>query len=101
VDDLEAEKAEAEGKNWKTDLSGGIQRVVMKVHGCHFGATPRRAPWCGIFPTACPCTVSAVFAASGPGREVSDPRRQKAFWRLPTLFKSVQEKNKYIPRIFR
>src|SRR5574338_1542860 len=28
------EKKAAEGKNWKTDLSGGIQRVVMK-HGCH------------------------------------------------------------------
>ena len=27
------EKKEAEGKNWKTDLSGGIQRVVIK-HGC-------------------------------------------------------------------
>ena len=43
-DDLtEAEKAEAEGKNWKTDLSGGIQRVVMK-HGCHpFGNAKARA----------------------------------------------------------
>ncbi len=28
-----AEKKEAEGKNWKTDLSGGIQRVAIK-HGC-------------------------------------------------------------------
>ena len=27
------EKKAAEGKNWKTDLSGGIQRVVIK-HGC-------------------------------------------------------------------
>src|SRR5690606_27722929 len=26
----DAEKALAEGKNWKTDVSGGIQRVVMK-----------------------------------------------------------------------
>ena len=31
----EDEKKAAEGKNWKTDLSGGIQRVVMKNHGCH------------------------------------------------------------------
>jgi formate dehydrogenase major subunit len=33
-DDMTAdEKAAAEGKNWKTDLSGGIQRVAIK-HGC-------------------------------------------------------------------
>ena len=33
-DDLTAEeKQAAEGKNWKTDLSGGIQRVCIK-HGC-------------------------------------------------------------------
>jgi formate dehydrogenase major subunit len=33
-DDLTpAEKELAEGKNWKTDLSGGIQRVAIK-HGC-------------------------------------------------------------------
>ncbi len=44
-DDLtEDEKKAAEGKNWKTDLSGGIQRVVMKVHGCHpFGNAKARA----------------------------------------------------------
>ena len=35
------EKKEAEGRNWKTDLSGGIQRVVIK-HGCApFGSTRR------------------------------------------------------------
>ena len=33
-DDLTAEEKKlAEGKNWKTDLSGGIQRVAIK-HGC-------------------------------------------------------------------
>ena len=43
-DELTAEeKAEAEGKNWKTDLSGGIQRVSMK-HGCSpFGNAKARA----------------------------------------------------------
>jgi len=39
----EDEKKKAEGKNWKTDLSGGIQRVAMK-HGCHpFGNAKARA----------------------------------------------------------
>src|SRR5687768_3153935 len=43
--DLTAEEQKAsEGKNCKTDLSGGIQRVVMKVHGCHpFGNAKARA----------------------------------------------------------
>ncbi|MCG6507456.1 formate dehydrogenase, partial [Vibrio parahaemolyticus] len=43
-DDLTPEeKAEAEGKNWKTDLSGGIQRVAIK-HGCiPFGNAKARA----------------------------------------------------------
>ncbi len=40
----DAEKAAAEGKNWKTDLSGGIIRVAMKNHGCHpFGNAKARA----------------------------------------------------------
>ncbi|HEX7437849.1 MAG TPA: molybdopterin-dependent oxidoreductase, partial [Caldimonas sp.] len=40
----DAEKAVAEGKNWKTDTSGGIIRVVMKNHGCHpFGNAKARA----------------------------------------------------------
>jgi formate dehydrogenase major subunit len=39
----DAEKKAAEGKNWKTDLSGGIQRVTMK-HGAHpFGNAKARA----------------------------------------------------------
>lgn len=43
-DDLTPEeKAQAEGKNWKTDRSGGIQRVAIK-HGCApFGNAKARA----------------------------------------------------------
>jgi formate dehydrogenase major subunit len=40
----DAEKAAAEGKNWKTDPSGGIIRVTMKNHGCHvYGNAKARA----------------------------------------------------------
>jgi len=40
----DAEKALAEGKNWKTDNSGGMIRVFMKNHGCHpFGNAKARA----------------------------------------------------------
>jgi len=52
------EKKAAEGKNWKTDLSGGIQRIVMKNHVVIRGAMPKRAPWFGIFRTPCRCIAS-------------------------------------------
>src|SRR5436190_11364597 len=93
----DAEKAAAEGKNWKTDLSGGIQRVVLKNHGCHpFGNAKARAlVW--NFPDAVPLHREPLYS---PRADLVDkyPTHddKKAFWRLPTLFKSVQEKNKDI-----
>ena len=95
-DDLTAEeKAEAEGKNWKTDLSGGIQRVVMKVHGCMpFGnAKARAVVW--NFPDAVPLHREPLYS---PRPDLIDkwPTHDdvKVKWRLPVLFKSVQQKNK-------
>ena len=44
ADLTEAEQKAADGKNWKTDPSGGIIRVAMQVHGCHpFGNAKARA----------------------------------------------------------
>jgi formate dehydrogenase major subunit len=74
----EDEKKKAEGKNWKTDSSGGIIRVVMKVHGCHpFGnAKARAVVW--NFPDPVPLAPRAdVLAAPGSGREIPEPRRQE------------------------
>jgi len=91
------EKAAAEGKNWKTDLSGGIQRVVMKNHGCHpFGnAKARAVVW--NFPDPVPQHREPLYS---PRPDMIDkyPTHddKKAFWRLPTLFKTVQQKNKDI-----
>jgi formate dehydrogenase major subunit len=101
-DDLtEAEKTEAEGKNWKTDLSGGIQRVVMKVHGCHpFGnAKARAVVW--NFPDGVPLHREPLYSPR-PDMVEKYPTHddKKAFWRLPTLYKSVQEKNKNISKDF-
>jgi formate dehydrogenase major subunit len=101
-DDLtEVEKKEAEGKNWKTDLSGGIQRVVMKVHGCHpFGnAKARAVVW--NFPDGVPQHREPLYS---PRPDLVDkyPTHDdvKTFWRLPTLYKSVQQKNKDISKEF-
>lgn len=93
-DDLSAaEKQAAEGKNWKTDLSGGIQRVVMK-HGCHpFGnAKARAVVW--NFPDPIPKHREPLYATR-PDLAAQYPTHEdkKAFWRLPTLYKTVQQKN--------
>ncbi|MGD8976446.1 MAG: formate dehydrogenase subunit alpha [Gammaproteobacteria bacterium] len=90
-DDLTAEeKALAEGKNWKTDLSGGIQRVAIK-HGCApFGNAKARAiVW--TFPDPVPIHREPLYTsrrdlvASYPTYE-----DRKSHYRLPTRYASVQ-----------
>ncbi|RJX66450.1 twin-arginine translocation signal domain-containing protein [Vibrio sinensis] len=93
--DLTAEeKASAEGKNWKTDLSGGIQRVAIK-HGCiPFGNAKARAiVW--TFPDRVPLHREPLYT---PRRdllaEYSTWDDKEAIFRLPTLYKSIQEQDK-------
>jgi formate dehydrogenase major subunit len=93
-DDLtEAEKKAAEGKNWKTDVSGGIQRVAMK-HGCHpFGNAKARAiVW--NFPDGIPQHREPLYSPR-PDMVAKYPTHadKAAFWRLPTLYKTVQDAN--------
>ncbi len=90
-DDLTAEeKAAAEGKNWKTDLSGGIQRVAIK-HGCApFGnAKARSVVW--TFPDPVPIHREPLYTAD---RELVDRyptyADRKRFYRLPTRYASIQ-----------
>ena len=87
------EQKEAEGKNWKNDLSGGIQRVVMKNHGCHpFGNAKARAiVW--NFPDAIPKHREPIYS-NRPDLVAKYPTHddKKAFWRLPTLYKTAQQK---------
>ena len=89
----EAEKKAAEGKNWKTDLSGGIQRVAMK-HGAHpFGnAKARAVVW--NFPDGIPQHREPLYSPR-PDLVAKYPTHddKKAFWRLPTLYKTVQQEN--------
>ncbi len=92
-DDLTAEeKAEAEGKNWKTDLSGGIQRVAMK-HGCvPFGnAKARAVVW--NFPDQVPLHREPLYSPR-PDLVAKWPTHEdkKHVYRVPTLFKTVQDK---------
>jgi formate dehydrogenase major subunit len=88
------EQAAAEGKNWKTDSSGGIIRVVMKNHGCYpFGnAKARAVVW--NFPDAIPQHREAIYSTR-PDLVAKYPTHddKMAFWRLPTLYKTLQQKN--------
>ena len=90
-DDLTAEeKAAAEGKNWKTDLSGGIQRVAIK-HGCSpFGNAKARAMvW--TFPDPVPIHREPLYTSR---RDLVEKyptyEDRKSFWRLPTRYGSIQ-----------
>jgi formate dehydrogenase major subunit len=87
------EQTQAEGKNWKTDLSGGIIRVVIK-HGCApFGnARARGNVW--NFPDPVPVHREPLMTPRRDLLEQYPTYDDKAnFWRLPTLYKSVQDKD--------
>ena len=87
------EKKAAEGKNWKTDLSGGIQRVAIK-HGCSpFGNAKARAMvW--TFPDPVPIHREPLYTSR---RDLVEKyptyEDRKSFWRLPTRYKSIQQKD--------
>src|SRR5688572_22357194 len=89
------EQKAAEGKNWKTDNSGGMIRVIMKNHGCHpFGnAKARAVVW--NFPDPVPLHREPLFSPR-PDLVEKYPTHedQKTRWRMPVLFKTVQDANK-------
>ncbi|MGB5590481.1 MAG: formate dehydrogenase subunit alpha, partial [Gammaproteobacteria bacterium] len=90
-DDLtDEEKKYAEGKNWKTDQSGGIQRVAIKHNCSPFGnAKARTIVW--NFPDRVPIHREPLYTsrydlvAKYPTYE-----DRKRFWRLPTRYASIQ-----------
>ncbi len=90
----EAEQKAAEGKNWKTDISGGLIRVIMKNHGCHpFGnAKARAVVW--NFPDPIPQHREPLYGTR-PDLMAKYPTHEdkKSLWRMPTLYKSIQDKN--------
>jgi formate dehydrogenase major subunit len=76
--------------NWKTDLSGGIQRVAIK-HGCApFGnAKARTVVW--TFPDPVPLHREPLYT---PRRDLLPQYatyKDKQAYRLPTLYESIQK----------
>lgn len=78
--------------NWKTDLSGGIQRVAIK-HGCApFGnAKARAVVW--TFPDPVPVHREPLYTNRRDLVADYPTYEDKKFWRLPTMYKSIQEKD--------
>ena len=78
------------GVNWKTDLSGGIQRVAIK-HGCApFGnAKARAVVW--TFPDPVPLHREPLYSNRRDLVADYPTYEDKKFWRVPTLYKSIQE----------
>jgi formate dehydrogenase major subunit len=80
------------GVNWKTDLSGGIQRVAIE-HGCApFGnAKARAVVW--TFPDPVPVHREPLYT---PRRDLVDDYptyEDTKSWRVPTLYKSIQDQD--------
>ncbi|MEJ2620721.1 MAG: formate dehydrogenase subunit alpha [Candidatus Thiodiazotropha sp.] len=87
------EQTLAEGKNWKTDRSGGIQRVAIK-HGCApFGnAKARTVVW--TFPDPVPIHREPLYTSR---RDLVEKyptyEDRKSFYRLPVRYGSIQAKD--------
>ena len=78
--------------NWKTDLSGGIQRVAIK-HGCApFGnAKARCVVW--TFPDPVPIHREPLYTTRRDLVKDYPTYEDTKAYRLPTLYKSIQEKD--------
>ena len=78
--------------NWKTDLSGGIQRVAIK-HGCSpFGnAKARTVVW--NFPDPVPLHREPLYTPRRDLVEDYPTYEDRQMYRLPTMYASIQKKD--------
>ncbi|MDJ0946514.1 MAG: formate dehydrogenase subunit alpha [Kiloniellales bacterium] len=84
------EKIAGDKTNWKTDLSGGIQRVAIK-HGCApFGnAKARTVVW--NFPDPVPLHREPLYTSRRDLVADYPTYADKQAYRLPTLYESIQK----------
>ena len=93
IDAMFAESGEAIGKiNWKTDLSGGIQRVAI-AHGCApFGnAKARAVVW--TFPDPIPVHREPLYTNRRDLVADYPTYEDRKFYRLPTMYESIQKQD--------
>jgi formate dehydrogenase major subunit len=82
--------AKVDGVNWKTDLSGGIQRVAIK-HGCapYGNAKARAVVW--TFPDPVPIHREPLYTPRHDLVAEYPTYEDKTFWRVPTAYASIQK----------
>ncbi|WP_422071358.1 formate dehydrogenase subunit alpha [Tranquillimonas rosea] len=80
------------GVNWKTDLSGGIQRVAI-AHGCapYGNAKARAVVW--TFPDPVPLHREPLYSNRRDLVADYPTYQDKKFWRVPTMYASIQEQD--------
>ncbi len=76
--------------NWKTDLSGGIQRVAIE-RGCapYGNAKARAVVW--TFPDPVPIHREPLYSNRRDLVADYPTYADKKFWRVPTMYASIQE----------
>jgi formate dehydrogenase major subunit len=86
------DKVAGDKTNWKTDLSGGIQRVAIK-HGCApFGnAKARVVVW--TFPDPVPLHREPLYTSRRDLLPKYKTYKDKQAYRLPTMYASIQNKD--------
>ena len=78
--------------NWKTDLSGGIQRVAIKHECAPFGnAKARAVVW--TFPDPVPIHREPLYTPRRDLVEDYPTYEDRKFYRLPTLYASIQKQD--------
>jgi len=85
-------KGGGDNANWKTDLSGGMQRVIIN-HGCApFGNGKARAVvW--NFPDGVPIHREPLYTPRRDLVEKFPTYKDTRGWRLPTLYASIQARD--------
>lgn len=86
------EKVAGDKTNWKTDLSGGIQRVAIK-HGCApFGnAKARTVVW--TFPDPVPLHREPLYTPRRDLLPKYETYEDRQMYRLPTKYASIQKQD--------
>ena len=78
--------------NWKTDLSGGIQRVAIKHECAPFGnAKARAVVW--TFPDPVPLHREPLYSARRDLVADYPTYADRKFYRLPTMYASIQKQD--------
>ncbi|MGR3495379.1 molybdopterin-dependent oxidoreductase [Citreimonas sp.] len=85
-------RSKIEAVNWKTDLSGGLQRVAI-AHGLAPYGNGKARAYVWNFPDAVPLHREPLLTSRRDLLPEYATYEDRRLWRLPVLYKSIQEVN--------